>query len=177
MPPTNQLENIETLNVHNAKAALLQGFDAIKAGQTVFDLGSVKLADSSAVAVLLAWQRAAKIAPTVVALRSRADAVVDAELVRLAGRLPDLDPAQRAEVQVTVRRVVDKLLHTPTVRVKELADAPEGLSYADALRELFGLDRAAPAAVTATPVQLVDPDLVDPDLVDEDLVVEDESRG
>ncbi len=99
----------------------------------------------------LAWQRAAKIAPTVVALRSRADAVVDAELSRLAGRLPDLDPAQRAEVQATVRRVVDKLLHTPTVRVKELADAPEGLSYADALRELFGLDRAAPAAVAAAP--------------------------
>ena len=99
----------------------------------------------------LAWQRAAKIAPTVVALRSRADAVVDAELGRLAGRLPDLDPAQRAEVQATVRRVVDKLLHAPTVRVKELADAPEGLSYADALRELFGLDRAAPAAVTTAP--------------------------
>jgi DNA-binding transcriptional regulator LsrR (DeoR family) len=47
-------------------------------------------------------------------------------------------------VQATVRRVVDKLLHTPTVRVKELHDAPEGLSYAEALRELFGLDRAAP---------------------------------
>jgi phospholipid transport system transporter-binding protein len=58
--PTNKLENIETLNVHNAKAALLQGFEAIQAGQTVFDLGSVKLADSSAVAVLLAWQRAAR---------------------------------------------------------------------------------------------------------------------
>ena len=99
----------------------------------------------------LAWQRAAKIAPTVVALRSRADAVVEAELGRLAGRLPDLDPAQRAEVQATVRRVVDKLLHTPTVRVKELEDAPEGLSYADALRELFGLDRAAPAAVATAP--------------------------
>ena len=60
MAQTNKLENIETLNVHNAKAALLQGFDAIAAGQTVFDFGSVKLADSSAVAVLLAWQRAAR---------------------------------------------------------------------------------------------------------------------
>ena len=103
----------------------------------------------------LAWQRAASIAPTVVALRSRADAVVEAELGRLAGRLPGLDPAERAEVQATVRRVVDKLLHTPTVRVKELSEAPEGLSYADALRELFGLDRAAPAAVTVTPVRAV----------------------
>ncbi len=99
----------------------------------------------------LAWQRAAKIAPTVVALRSRAAEVVDSELARLTGRV-DLDEAARAEVQATVRRVVDKLLHTPTVRVKELQEAPEGLSYADALRELFGLDRAAPAAVTATPV-------------------------
>jgi phospholipid transport system transporter-binding protein len=60
MGQTNKLENIDILNVHNAKAALIQGFDAIKAGQTVFDLGSVKLADSSAVAVLLAWQRAAR---------------------------------------------------------------------------------------------------------------------
>lgn len=103
----------------------------------------------------LAWQRAAKIAPTVVALRSRADQVVEAELSRLAGRLPGLDDSASAEVQATVRRVVDKLLHTPTVRVKELHEAPEGLSYADALRELFGLDRAAPAAVTATPVHTV----------------------
>ncbi len=103
----------------------------------------------------LAWQRAAKIAPTVVALRSRAEELVAAELTRLAGRLPDLDAAASAEVQATVRRVVDKLLHTPTVRVKELHEAPEGLSYADALRELFGLDRAAPAAVTATPLHTV----------------------
>ena len=101
----------------------------------------------------LAWQRAATIAPTVVALRSRADEVVAAELIRLAGRLPELDDASAAEVRATVRRVVDKLLHTPTVRVKELSEAPAGLSYADALRELFGLDRAAPAAVTATPVR------------------------
>ncbi len=58
-------------------------------------------------------------------------------------------------MHATVRRVVDKLLHTPTVRVKELHEAPEGLSYADALRELFGLDRAAPAAVTSTPLHTV----------------------
>ena len=113
------------------------------------DVASARAIVAEEVREFLAWHRAAKIAPTVVALRSRADAVVEAELGRLAGRLPGLDPAERAEVQASVRRVVDKLLHTPTVRVKELADAPEGLSYADALRELFGLDRAAPAAVAA----------------------------
>ncbi len=102
----------------------------------------------------LASQQASRVAPTVVALRSRAEEVVAAELARLSGRLPLLGDRERAEVEQAVRRVVQTLLHTPTVRVKELTDAPEGLSYADALRELFGLDRNAPAAVTATPVSL-----------------------
>jgi len=97
----------------------------------------------------LTWQKASRVAPTVVALRSRAEEVVTAELQRLSSRLPDLDREVRAEVEQSVRRVVQTLLHTPTVRVKELTEAPDGLSYAEALRELFGLDRAAPAAVTA----------------------------
>ena len=116
------------------------------------DVEAVRGIVTEEVGRFLASQRAARVAPTVVALRSRADQVVEAELARLEGRLPELDDRARTEVEVAVRRVVDKLLHTPTVRVKELTDAPEGLSYADALRELFGLDRAAPAAVTATPL-------------------------
>ena len=60
MAQTNKLENIETLTVINATAALDQGLAAIQAGQTVFDLGTVKTADSSAGAVLLAWKRAAR---------------------------------------------------------------------------------------------------------------------
>ncbi len=57
---TNTLQGIELLTVGNAKAALAQGIAAIKAGQTVFDLASIKTADSSAVAVLLEWKRAAR---------------------------------------------------------------------------------------------------------------------
>ena len=105
----------------------------------------------------LSWQRAARVAPTVVALRSRAEEVVNAELLRLTGRLPELSDRDRTEVETAVRRVVQTLLHTPTVRVKELTEAPEGLSYAEALRELFGLDRNAPAAVAVAPVCLEDP--------------------
>jgi glutamyl-tRNA reductase len=84
----------------------------------------------------------------VVALRSKAAEVVDAELLRLDMRLPDLEERSRLEVATTVRRVVDKLLHAPTVRVKEMAARPGGASYADVLGELFGLDPAAVAAVT-----------------------------
>ncbi|GAA4223664.1 glutamyl-tRNA reductase [Actinomadura meridiana] len=95
----------------------------------------------------LSAARAAAVAPTVVALRSKAADVVDAELHRLAGRVPELDARARGEIEQTVRRVVDKLLHAPTVRVKELAAAPGGDSYADALRELFDLDPKTPDAV------------------------------
>jgi glutamyl-tRNA reductase len=69
--------------------------------------------------------------------------VVDAELLRLAGRLPDLDARARAEIARTVHRVVDKLLHEPTVRVKELTGTPGGTDYAGVLRALFGLGLAA----------------------------------
>lgn len=101
------------------------------------------------VAHYLSAQRSAEVTPTVTALRRRAAEVVDAELLRMSGRLPDLDPEVREELAHTVRRVVDKLLHTPTVRVKQLAEAPGGDTYAEALRELFGLDPQAPAAVAA----------------------------
>ncbi|MCV2490414.1 glutamyl-tRNA reductase [Geodermatophilus sp. YIM 151500] len=90
-------------------------------------------------ALLRAERQAAAVAPTVSALRSQAADVVDAELLRLSSRLPGLDARERAEIARTVRRVVDKLLHEPTVRVKELAGVPGGTDYAGALRALFGL--------------------------------------
>lgn len=95
----------------------------------------------------LAAQRSAEVTPTVTALRRRASEVVDGELLRLDSRLPELDPAVREEFVRSVRRVVDKLLHTPTVQVKRLAEGPDGSSYAHALRELFELDPQTPAAV------------------------------
>ncbi len=97
----------------------------------------------------LAAQRTAEVTPTVAALRKRAAEVVDAELLRLDGRLPGLDAAVRDELARSVRRVVDKLLHAPTVRVKQLAEAGGGEAYAGALRELFELDPQAAAAIAA----------------------------
>ena len=107
------------------------------------------------VANYLAGQRMAEVTPTVTALRQRAADVVEAELLRLHNRLPELDAAYRDEVAKTVRRVVDKLLHAPTVRVKQLASAPGGDSYAEALRELFELDQQAVDAVAAGELPLV----------------------
>ncbi|WP_432111696.1 glutamyl-tRNA reductase [Streptomyces sp. YPW6] len=112
------------------------------------DVDRVRTIVSDEVAAFGAAQRAAHVAPTVVALRTMAAGVVAGEIARLDGRLPDLDEKQRAEITQTVRRVVDKLLHAPTVRVKQLASEPGGAGYADALRELFDLDPQTVAAVS-----------------------------
>jgi glutamyl-tRNA reductase len=97
----------------------------------------------------LAQQQALAVAPTVTALRAKATQVIEAELLRLDARLPALDDATRAEVSDSVRRAVEKVLHAPTVRVKELAATPNGNQYAEALRQLFDLDPSQPEAVTA----------------------------
>lgn len=93
---------------------------------------------------------AARVAPVVVALRAKAGEVVEAELARLAGRLGAEGVSGRAlaEIAHTMRRVADKLLHSPTVRVKQLAGSPDGDQYAAALRVLFDLDLRAVEAVS-----------------------------
>ncbi|MHA7649778.1 glutamyl-tRNA reductase [Mycobacterium sp. ML4] len=111
------------------------------------DVDAARHIVAAEVAAYLTGQRMAEVTPTVTALRQRAADVVQAELLRLDNRLPGLDTAERAEVARTVRRVVDKLLHAPTVRIKQLASAPGGDSYAEALRELFELEQTAVDAV------------------------------
>ncbi|MET8812874.1 glutamyl-tRNA reductase [Streptomyces sp. NPDC004549] len=112
------------------------------------DVDQVRRIVSDEVAAFGAAQRAQHITPTVVALRTMAADVVAAEIARLDGRLPGLDARQRGEIRQAVHRVVDKLLHAPTVRVKQLAAEPGGAGYADALRTLFDLDPETVAAVS-----------------------------
>lgn len=121
---------------------------ALHGGESGGEVGEVRRIVGEEVTSFLAARRQASVAPTVVALRSMATSVVDAELGRLEARLPDLDAAARDEIRRTVNRVADKLLHEPTVRVKELANADGAVSYAAALAELFALDPDAVTAVT-----------------------------
>ncbi|UVE96526.1 glutamyl-tRNA reductase [Dietzia sp. B32] len=85
-------------------------------------------------------ERMAGVGPLIGQLRGRGGQVVAAEMRRLESRLPDMDDRVRDEVANTVRRVVDKLLHPPTVRFKELAAQPDGENYAAVVRTLFDLD-------------------------------------
>jgi glutamyl-tRNA reductase len=156
--------------VHVVDLALLQGERGADGHASASPVAADDVAAAHALieaetALLRAERQAAAVAPTVSALRSQAAEVVDAELLRLSARLPDLDARARAEVARTVRRVVDKLLHEPTVRVKELASAPGGVDYADALRALFGLGIDAevlPARTNLAEAVTVDPDELRP---------------
>lgn len=85
-------------------------------------------------------ERMAGVGPLIGQLRGRGGQVVAAEMRRLESRLPDMDEKVRDEVANTVRRVVDKLLHPPTVRFRELAAQPDGENYAAVVRTLFDLD-------------------------------------
>jgi glutamyl-tRNA reductase len=150
-------------DVHVVDLALLQGERASTPGRPTAGVAADDIAAAHALveaetALLRAERQAAEVAPTVSALRSQAADVVDAELLRLSTRLPDLDARARAEIARTVRRVVDKLLHEPTVRVKELAAVPGDTDYAGALRALFGLGIDAPVEELAEAVT-VDPSL------------------
>jgi glutamyl-tRNA reductase len=83
---------------------------------------------------------AREVAPLVAALHDRAETVRRAELGRRAGKLRDLDPAAADAVDAVTRAVVKKLLHEPTVRVKDAAGTARGELLADALADLFALD-------------------------------------
>jgi glutamyl-tRNA reductase len=137
--------------------ATLAGTQEAGAGSPA-EVDAVRAIVATEVAEFAANRRATTVTPTVVALRSMAADVVDSELRRLALRMPDLGDDARSEVAWTVRRVVDKLLHVPTIRVKELAERTVETSYTEALRELFALDSAAVEAFTsAEPVEPVEP--------------------
>ncbi len=122
--------------------------EAKVATQSLTDAEQIVLAATSE---YMQRQMSATVEPVVVALRSRAEEVVEQELSRLRLRDPQLSDEQFTQIAHAMRRVVATLLHTPTVRMKEFASDPGGTRYAAALHALFDLDPAAVAALTDMP--------------------------
>jgi glutamyl-tRNA reductase len=141
-PSVGELPGVELIGL--ARLA-----DELQQGEIAEEVAAVRAVVADEITSFLAARRSSAVTPTVVALRTMATGVVDAEMARLRSRLPaDLDPVVHEEVEHAVRRVADKLLHQPTVRVKELANEAGAVSYAAALAELFSLDPDAVEAVT-----------------------------
>jgi len=83
-----------------------------------------------------AWQASLAVVPAIASLRALAEEIRSSELARVEGKLPE---SERAVVDTVTAQIVNKLLHLPTIRMKEAAVTPDGLVYADVVRHLFGL--------------------------------------
>jgi glutamyl-tRNA reductase len=117
------------------------------AGDGTRDEDAARAVVARELAEYLEQVRVQSVVPTVKALRQRASDVIDDELGQLIRRTPGMSDQDRAEVTRTVRRVVDKILHTPTVQVKKLGSA-NGVNYAEALAVLFNLPAGSSAPVS-----------------------------
>jgi glutamyl-tRNA reductase len=86
------------------------------------------------------WLRSLEVVPTIATLREAVEEIRKGELERLGGRLSDLTDDQRAQVEMLTTSIVNKILHVPTVKMKEVAGRDQCYLYVDAMRTLFDLD-------------------------------------
>ncbi len=91
-------------------------------------------------AAFQAWRSSLDVVPAITSLRRRAEEIRTAELERARSRLSGLSPREQQAVESLTAQIVSKLLHLPTVRLKEAAAAPEGAAYAETVRRLFDLE-------------------------------------
>jgi glutamyl-tRNA reductase len=86
------------------------------------------------------WHASLDVVPAIASLRALAEEIREAELRKAESLLGRLDEGQRSAVESLTAQIVNKLLHLPTVRMKQAAAAADGVIYADAVRHLFGLE-------------------------------------
>lgn len=128
----------------------LAALAALPGHHSASELAAVALVDSE-VAAFQARQAALSVEPLVVSLRARADGILDREVSKLRLRVPQLDDAAADEVERAMRRAMSALLHTPTVRMKQLAGDPDGERFTAAVRALFDLNPATVQVISEPP--------------------------
>jgi glutamyl-tRNA reductase len=88
-----------------------------------------------------AWQASLDVVPTIASLRGLVEEIRDRELAKAGARLSE---SERRQVESVTSQILAKLLHLPTIRMKEAAAAADGVVYADVVRHLFGLGERSP---------------------------------
>jgi glutamyl-tRNA reductase len=138
-PGVSQVFGITLLDIDDLRAFGDQSLQARRA-----EVGNVREIITDELERFRLEQSARVVSPLVAALRARAEDVREAEMARQASRLTALDPTTRAAVEQITRGLVNKLLHEPTIRLKESAGSARGELLADALVDLFALDKTTP---------------------------------
>jgi glutamyl-tRNA reductase len=90
-------------------------------------------------AAFMSWFRALDAVPTIVELRQHAEGIRRAELEKALRRLEDLSDRERNIIQALTHGIVNKILHQPTIRLKDHANSRDGYHYTEVVRDLFGL--------------------------------------
>jgi glutamyl-tRNA reductase len=146
-PGVGQVFGVTLLDIDGLKAFAAESLD-----QRRQEIGKVREIVTEELDKFRLERSAREVAPLISSMRARAEELRGAELARFRSRLAELDDDERAAVDALTRGLVNKLLHDPTVRVKDAAGTARGELYADALAALFGLEDASePASPESEP--------------------------
>lgn len=137
--PVGELPGVTRYDIDDLQSALDDNLDQRRAAIPQVE-GIVK----QEALTYLEWMHSRQVAPVISDLRSQARALAEAELERAFNRLDDLTPREQKVIRTMVNRIVNKLLHEPTTRLREHATNGDGYTYAHTIRELFALDDAYP---------------------------------
>ena len=142
-PGCRELPAVAVVDLAAIHATVESGRSGEDAGVFTDELAKARRIVEQEAGAFAGWMRAGRVEPTITALRSRAEAVRQAELDRFRARLASLDDRERRAVQALTKGIVNTLLHEPTVRLKALADADEA-PHPEVVRDLFDLSPDAP---------------------------------
>jgi glutamyl-tRNA reductase len=137
-PGVGQVFGVTLLDIDGLKAFAAQSLE-----QRRQEIGKVREIITEELDKFRLERSAREVAPLISSLRARAEELRGAELERFRSRLARIDPDVRDAVDALTRGLVNKLLHDPTVRIKDAAGTAQGELYADALAALFGLEDAS----------------------------------
>jgi glutamyl-tRNA reductase len=134
-PGVGQVFGVTLLDIDDLKALGEASLEARRA-----EVGKVRVIITDELDRFRLDRSARELAPLVERFRGRAEEVRAAELARHESKLAALAPEQRALIEQVTQSLVNKLLHEPTVRLKDAAGSARGELFADALAALFALD-------------------------------------
>jgi len=131
-PAINELEGCFLYDVDDLEAVVVETM----AGRRTEAARAEKLVAAEAER-FRQWQASLEVVPTIASLRALVEEIRDSELARAGSRLSE---RERRQVESVTTQILAKLLHLPTIRMKEAAAAADGVVYADVVRHLFGLE-------------------------------------
>jgi glutamyl-tRNA reductase len=104
------------------------------------EVPQVKAIVAEGFAEFVAYLATLDVVPLIVQMRRQANSIRRAEIEKTLRRIPDLPPEAHSQIETLTKSIVNKILHSPTVRLRQEANGPNAGDYADITRSLFGLD-------------------------------------